>query len=142
MSQQFAQRVGRFRDMALLKQKQVYAAALAEMADAIQLPVSQGGRMPVDTERLRNSLRIYIAGFGVFNSVAEFRAATAQTGVPLNRTVRFFWPVPYARRINNGFVGRDSLGRYYNQSGYFFVEFGAGKWLSIVRRLAAEARGR
>lgn len=142
MSQQFAQKIYRFRDMALLKQKQVYAAAIAEMAETAQLPVVNGGRMPVDTERLRNSLRIYVAGFGVFNSIAEFRAATAQSGIPLNRTVRLFWPVPYARRINSGFVGRDSLGRYYNQSGYFFVEFGASKWLSIVRRLAAEARGR
>lgn len=30
--------------------------------------------------------------------------------------------VVYARRINDGFVGRDSLGRYYDQAGQHMVE--------------------
>ncbi len=46
----------------------------------------------------------------------------------------------YARRVNYGFVGVDSLGRAYNQSGRGFVEAKAAKWPQIVARAAVKAR--
>jgi hypothetical protein len=52
----------------------------------------------------------------------------------------------YARRLNYGFTGTDSLGRQYNQRGYFFVDLAAQRWQQIVTanvnrlRTAVEAK--
>lgn len=46
----------------------------------------------------------------------------------------------YARRVNSGLVGADSLGRVYNQSGAHFVEGAVKKWPRIVRQAATEIR--
>lgn len=46
----------------------------------------------------------------------------------------------YARRMNYGFVGEDSLGRTYNQSGFGFVEKAAARWPFIVDAAAAKVR--
>lgn len=42
----------------------------------------------------------------------------------------------YARRINYGFVGKDSLGRYYNQSGVHMIEQAVGRWPATVEDAA------
>lgn len=47
----------------------------------------------------------------------------------------------YARRINYGFVGKDSLGRYYNQAGTHMIETAVGNWPSVVERAAAVMAG-
>jgi hypothetical protein len=47
-------------------------------------------------------------------------------------------PVVYARRIEYGFVGEDSLGRYYNQSGRHMV----AQTMSELPAIAAAARAR
>ena len=38
----------------------------------------------------------------------------------------------YAMRIEYGFVGEDSLGRYYNQAGHYFTTNNVAQWGSIV----------
>lgn len=43
----------------------------------------------------------------------------------------------YFRRVNNGFVGTDSLGRFYNQIGQYFVERAGAQYRSVVRRAAS-----
>ena len=43
----------------------------------------------------------------------------------------------YARRVDGGFVGQDSLGRNYNQEGANFVAYAATQWPVMVA-LAAE----
>lgn len=48
----------------------------------------------------------------------------------------------YGPRLEFGFVGLDSLGRYYNQPGLFFVTSAMGKWPSIVEATAAELNAR
>jgi hypothetical protein len=43
---------------------------------------------------------------------------------------------PYARRIEYGFSGTDSLGRTYNQAGRFFVRQAAQGWEANVKAAA------
>lgn len=43
----------------------------------------------------------------------------------------------YARRIEFGFVGQDSLGRNYNQKGQYFVTNVVASWSAIVEEVAA-----
>jgi hypothetical protein len=57
-------------------------------------------------------------------------------------TIFLGWTAKYSRRLNFGFVGADSLGRVYNQSGYGFAEATATKWPAIVQRQAAKMGGR
>ena len=53
-------------------------------------------------------------------------------------TVYIGYQAKYSRRLNYGFVGTDSLGRTYNQSGYGFAEAAAAQWPAIVARQAAK----
>jgi hypothetical protein len=46
----------------------------------------------------------------------------------------------YARRLEYGFVGQDSLGRSYNQQGRFFVARNVRRWRSIVKRIVAQLK--
>lgn len=46
----------------------------------------------------------------------------------------------YARRMNYGFVGADSLGRVYNQAGNYFVEGAIAEWPNIVKRAIADVK--
>ncbi|WP_053554195.1 hypothetical protein [Sphingopyxis sp. 113P3] len=52
------------------------------------------------------------------------------------------WQAIYSARVNYGFVGEDSLGRTYNQSGNGFAERVAAKWPAIVKEQAAKMGGR
>jgi hypothetical protein len=44
----------------------------------------------------------------------------------------------YARRLEYGFVGEDSLGRTYNQAGRFYVTMNAMRWPGFVAQAVAE----
>jgi hypothetical protein len=46
----------------------------------------------------------------------------------------------YAMRQNYGFTGYDSLGRYYNQPGKFWVESVGSRYRSIMRAAATRLR--
>jgi hypothetical protein len=54
----------------------------------------------------------------------------------------FTWNTEYARRVNNGFVGDDKLGRTYNQVGAHFVEGAVDQWPAILRASIAKAKAR
>ncbi|CAB4180576.1 hypothetical protein UFOVP1040_80 [uncultured Caudovirales phage] len=44
----------------------------------------------------------------------------------------------YARRLEYGFVGEDSLGRHYDQKGRFYVTDSVKRWPQIVAKMAAD----
>lgn len=46
----------------------------------------------------------------------------------------------YAMRIEYGFVGEDSLGRYYNQQGQFYVTGTVKKWPKIVEQVIKDLK--
>lgn len=60
----------------------------------------------------------------------------------LGDTIYGNWTAVYARRIEYGFVGEDSLGRKYNQKGNGMTRRAAQKWKSIVREQAQIVRAR
>ena len=108
----------------------VRAAVPARIIEAQQWPVRLGGHMPVDTGMLRDSLVIDIGGMlliGAESYVELFAMADVAA------KVRWGWTVQYADRINYGFTGVDSLGRYYNQAGRHFMEYGQMMFKQILR---------
>jgi len=105
-----------------------------------QVPREKGGRMPVITNKLRGSLQSSIAGGASGEGEkSHILVAPLMKGGDL---ATFTWTAEYARRVNNGFVGDDKLGRTYNQVGAHFVEGAVDQWPAIVRASIAKAKAR
>lgn len=97
-------------------------------------PVAQGGAMPVDTGFLRNSLAVGINAEPVGAAGAEAAGGieTGLAGYSLGDVIMARWTAAYAKRMEYGFHGVDSLGRSYQQQGFGFVRQAAQKWPAIV----------
>lgn len=109
----------------------------ARIMQAQQRPRTSGGRMPVVTGELRDSL-VIDAGGRLLIGAEAYRELT--TLPPFKGNIRWGWTVPYANRINYGFTGMDSIGRYYNQAGVHYIEYGESLAPRIARDEARRAR--
>lgn len=103
-----------------------------------QTPKGKGGRLPVDTGFLRGSLQSTLNGSTTLDG-GESYILTAGDMVA-GDFATFGWHADYARRINSGFTGPDSMGRTYNQQGAHFVEGATDQWQAIVRESVVKAR--
>lgn len=140
--------------------KDVEGAALAivqssarEMVRIVKLPKAAGGSMPVDTSFLQNSLQPSTEGIPTmrpdhtgedqpphYANAAAIEAAISN--MKLGDVLHFGFTAAYAARQNYGFVGWDSLGRYYNQTGNLFLERAVQQWPEIVAREQRRLAGR
>ena len=103
--------------------------------------IPNGGRVPVKTGNLGRSVVIDTKPPEVIDVLAtaqEFSLGVAD--IKPGDTIYIGWTAKYSRRQNYGFVGEDSLGRSYNQSGYGFAEDAAAKWPAIVAEQASRIR--
>ena len=130
MAQTFTTQIGAFRDKTKAQMRAVLSASVQDVVGAAQLPVAQGGRMPVDTGFLRNSLVSELNGAQVAQGAGSYTLAAAS--IEPGDVARFGWTAEYALRIENGFVGQDAMGRNFNQQGRHFVEGAAAQWPGIV----------
>lgn len=107
------------------------------------------GLLPVDTGFLRASLVVSIGETlpqlaetpkeGTFDwNPDEVRLSL--DGSKLSDTVLAVYTAAYARRIEYGFKGKDSLGREYSQSGSRFVALAAQRWPQVVEQECAKAK--
>lgn len=114
--------------------------SIQELAERVVLAT------PVDTAFLRGSWQPSIGGYdmaAVGSPDAGGARVMSQTGIalsglPLGETFYLVNNAVYAMRLEYGFVGEDSLGRYYNQAGRHFVGNAIVAWESIVAKTAAE----
>lgn len=94
-----------------------------------------GGNLPKVSGNLARSLLAAIPGPITISDAEDFAGVDigiiAATAV-LGDTVAIGYQAKYAKRMNFGFVGPDSLGRVYNQSGNHFVERAINMWPQIV----------
>ena len=113
---------------AVLKDATQSVVAVAQQTKA------KGGRMPVDTGNLRNSLQSSIAGGASGEGKSShILVAPLMKGGDL---ATFTWgndDVPYAAAVNNGNRGRP---------GAHFVEGAVDQWPAIVRASIAKAKAR
>ena len=98
-----------------------------------------GGHMPVDTGFLRASFRLTAGAPAAINpsttggvTYNADAVSVVIAGLEVGQTVYGSYTAVYARRLNYGFVGTDSLDREYNQRGYYFVDLAVQKWQQIV----------
>jgi len=96
-----------------------------------QTPKSKGGRLPVDTGNLRNSLQSSIAG-GASGEGKESYIMVAGN-MKGGDVATFTWTAEYAAAVNNGRNGRP---------GAHFVEGAVDQWPAIVRASIAKAKAR
>ena len=113
---------------AVLKDATQSVIAVAQQTKA------KGGRMPVDTGNLRNSLQSSVAGGASGEGKESYIMVAA--GMKGGDLATFTWgndDVPYARPVNNGNRGRP---------GAHFVEGAVDQWPAIVRASIAKAKPR
>lgn len=125
--------------------------AAQRTVDIMQAPVGGGGSMPIDTGFLRASLRGFVGNvYGmpaikpdrVSVTYSEGAVAMVIANAGIDDTLSFIYLAAYAKRVNYGFVGQDSLGRQYNQAGRHFVDKAAQQWPRIVSEVVRELKGR
>lgn len=100
---------------------------------------------PVDTGFLRGMWQPSIgdmpeakegAALDPGGALAAADLAVKIAALELGATFYYSNATVYARRLEYGFVGTDSLGRNYNQAGRFFVTNNVARWPSIVETTA------
>ena len=88
----------------------VISMSIEQMITLAQLPVSQGGRMPILTGRLQASLRVQLMGGG-----ATFQGLGAQypamRAMAEGEVVRIRWMAPYASFQEKGWKG--NVGKHF-----------------------------
>ena len=107
---------------------------------------------PVDTGNLRNSLvatvngnTATVTGPGNTSQDSTYRGGAESSianimSAKLGDKVGFAYNAVYWRRLNYGFVGFDSLGRYFNQAGRFWIESVGARYKSIMRGAATRLK--
>jgi hypothetical protein len=125
----------------------VFRSSVQKLAKAVMTDVgSAEGQTPIDTGNLRNSFLASTAAMPtVKDSETEFSdnsgsIALAIAGAEVGQTIWLGFQAAYARRLEYGFTGTDSLGRSYDQGGRFFVAEKANKWQEYVDSAAGELR--
>ena len=97
------------------------------------------GYVPRDLGTLTNSLVSSLYGStSITQGEGDFSLVVGS--MKAGDVAKFTWTAPYARRMHYGFRGTDSLGRTYNQAGWFWVTEAAAQWQSIVAAAVARAK--
>ena len=96
-----------------------------------QVSRDEGGRMPVITGNLRNSLQSSVAGGASGEGKESYIMVAA--GMNGGDLATFVWTAKYAAAVNNGNRGRP---------GAHFVEGAVDQWPAIVRASTAKAKAR
>lgn len=103
----------------------------ARIMQAQQRPRGAGGRMPVVTGELQDSLVVDAGGTLLIGRDAYRQLINLPA---FEGGIMWGWTAPYADRINYGFTGIDSMGRYYDQKGVHFIEYGE----SLAKRIGRD----
>lgn len=129
------------------REEAVFLTAAQMVANEVRETVPEGGRLPIDTGNLRRSLMASTASMpavrgGDDQTFADSGVEMVIAGTQLGGTLWLGFQAEYSLRMEFGFVGTDSLGRVYNQSGFGFVERTAQRWSAIVSEAEAAVRNR
>lgn len=112
----------------------VHKRSVEMLADEMVRTKPNGGRVPVDTGNLARSL---LASTTAMPKTADGKFSGGDVGaviaaMDVSKPLWLGYQAVYSYRQEFGFVGRDSLGRQYNQAGNYFATGAAAKWQTIV----------
>lgn len=125
----------------------IFKESVEELVNTASETIPQGGNLPIDTGALRASVLLSTTAMpmvresedGASTTLNPSQIETVLEGVVLGDTVFVGWTAAYAYRIEFGFTGVDSLGRYYESRPYGYVRRAAQDWQEIVNRSARRA---
>jgi hypothetical protein len=129
MARSFTAQLDAFAQKTERRMLAVARESIQDVMDDAQTPVAQGGRMPVDTGFLRNSVASGLNGS--FGAPGPESYTLSISGMQLGDTVRFAWTADYAIYQELGAQGR---------AGKHFVGVAAAKWPQFVAANAARLR--
>ena len=146
MSGNFAATISEWGRAEMERAEAIFQASAQAVANEVRTTVNEGGRLPIDLGNLRRSLMASTADMPTVKpDQAEFTDSGIEmviAGAELGSTIYLGFQAAYALRMEYGFVGTDSLGRTYNQSGFGFVTAAAQRWPQIVAEQEAKIRSR
>lgn len=125
----FTAQINAFADRTQEKIEAVVKQSAQEVFSIAQTPKAQGGRMPVDTGFLRNSLIASLNGSTVGGGADAYVLAVA--GAELGDTIFAGWTANYARFMEYGTSKTPAN---------FYMLSAAQQWQAIVARNAALVR--
>lgn len=142
MSKSFSAAVGSWASQSKQRISAVHRRSVELLGDEMSKTRPQGGRVPFQMGNLARSLLASTSGMP---RTADGPFPGSNVGLIAARLrpeqkVWLGYQAAYARRVNNGFVGADRLGRVYNQQGAYFVEGAIMSWPQIVAKAVAELR--
>lgn len=141
MATGFAAQVSAWADATLEEMRLVVVQSVLELeATAKELT-------PVKDGNLLNSYVVSLTGMPPMHKgdapiVAGQDTAAALAGFELGGTIYLGITARYAARIEYGFTGVDSLGRYYDQKPAAYLRRATQNWQAIVDRNARRAQAR
>lgn len=120
----------------------VYARSVELLGEEMTRTVNEGGRVPFKDGNLYRSL---LASTSAMPKTSEGPFSGDNVGLvaatlKANQSVWLGYQAGYARRLEFGFVGADSLGRVYNQEGRHFVTGAIAEWPNIVDKAIKEIK--
>lgn len=127
------------------RMERAFQVSVGDLATEMARTKPNGGTVPVDTGNLARSLLGSKSAppktGDADEEYAGFDPGAFAAGLKLGQTAYLGYQAAYARRMNYGYVGTDSLGRTYDQKGNYFVERAVTMWPFIVAAAAAKVRG-
>lgn len=137
MASKFAQQVRANNEKVKQRNLAIFRTSAQRVMEIASVPEAQGGRMPVVTRFLANSV---LASTNGMPGSAGQPVPLVLLQVQLGATVYVGWTAAYAMRMEYGFMGQDSLGREYSQAGKAFLRGALQQWTNIVNEATIEAR--
>lgn len=142
----FAATIGEWGRAEIERAESIFQASAQAVANELRTTVNEGGRLPIDLGNLRRSLVASTAGMQPVKpgqeTFADSGIEMVIAGAALGSTLWISFQAEYAMRMEFGFVGTDSLGRVYNQTGFGFATAVAQRWPQIVAEQEAIHRSR
>lgn len=132
-----------FRDKTKARMQAVLAESVQDVMDIAQTPVANGGRMPVDTGALINSVATELNGrqLGTASDTPDKSGAQSATNIALLVTemqpgdvARIAWTAAHALAQHEGRVIEKADGTSVSLEGKRWVDGAAAQWPQIVER--------
>lgn len=127
---------------AMPRLRAVWRGSVEMLAEEMTTTRANGGRLPHVTGNLMRSLLGSTVGPPPLGKPDQFfpgfDVGALVANLELDQTVYLGYQAIYARRVNYGFVGADSLGRSYNQAGAHFLQSAIDAWPTIVELVAED----
>lgn len=129
----------------------IFRLSTQRVIEVMQRTDKEGGYLPYQDGFLRASLVVLVnkepprADRTQEDSSSAYNPAEIQlaiAGAKAGDRIVAAYTMEYARRLEFGFVGTDSLGRTYNQTGIGWTKRATQQWKQIVKEVEQEAMAR